>query len=140
MEAYFWAFVNFEQNNWVRFLLMVEFAYNNTKNASISYTFFKLNYGYYLYISYKKDLNPHSKLKTAKKLSSKLQNLMAVCQQNVYYAQKLQKQAYNKGVKPQSYALGNKIWLSSKYLKTKQNCKLKAKFLGFFWVLHSVGK
>ena len=43
---------------------------------------------------------------------------MAVYQQNFYYTQKLQKQAHNKGVKPQNYTLGNKVWLNSKYLKT----------------------
>ena len=57
---------------------MVEFAYNNTKNASIGYTFFKLNYKYYPYISYKKDLDLYLKSKTIKKLSFKLQNLMAI--------------------------------------------------------------
>ena len=65
---------------------------------------------------------------------------MATYQQNFHHAQKLWKWAYNKGVKPQSYAPGKKVWLNSKYLKTKQNCKLEAKFLGLFWVLHSVNK
>ena len=57
---------------------------------------------------------------------------MAVCQQNLYHTQELQKQAHDKGVKPQSYALGNKIWFSSKYLKTKQNHKLEVTFLDSF--------
>ena len=83
---------------------MAEFAYNNAKNASIGHTSFELNGGYYPWVFYKKDLDPCSKSKTAEKLSSELQNLMAVCQQNLYHAQKLQKQAHNKGVKPQSYA------------------------------------
>ena len=65
---------------------------------------------------------------------------MAACQQNFQHAQELQKQAHNKAVKPQSYAPGNKVWLSSKHLKTKRNRKLKAKFLDFFQVLHLVGK
>ena len=30
--------------------------------------------------------------------------------------------------------------MSNKYLKTQQNCKLEAKFLGLFRVLHLVGK
>ena len=48
------------------------FAYNNAKNANISHTFFELNYRYYPYVYYKKDLDFHSKLKTKEKLSSKL--------------------------------------------------------------------
>ena len=79
IEAYLQAFVNFKQNDWVRLLPMAEFAYNNAKNTSTSYTFFKLNWRYYLCISYNKDLDPHSKLRTAEELSSKPQELMTVC-------------------------------------------------------------
>ena len=57
---------------------MVKFAYNNAKNVSTSYISFKLNYEYYLCVFYKEDLNLHSNLKTAKKLSFKLQNLIIV--------------------------------------------------------------
>ena len=65
---------------------------------------------------------------------------MTVCQQNLHHAYELQKQAHNKGVKPQSYAPVEKVWLSSKYLKNKRNHKVEAKFLGLFWVLHLVSK
>ena len=65
---------------------------------------------------------------------------MAICQQNLYHAQELQKRVHNKGVQPQSYASGDKVWSSSKYLKTKRNCKLEAKFLGPFLLLYLVGK
>ena len=119
---------------------MAEFAYNNAKNASTSYTPFKLNCGYHLQVLYKEDLDPCSQSRTAEELSSELQKLMTVCQQNLYHVQELQKRANNKGVKPQSYALGNKVWLSSKHFKTKRNCKLEAKFLGLFQVLHPIDK
>ena len=140
MEAYLQAFVNFEQNDWARLLPMAEFAYNNVKNASTSHIAFKLNCGYHPRISYEEDLNPRSKSRTAEELSSELRKLMTPCQQNLHHAQELQKRAHNKDVKLRSYAPGDKIWLSSKHLKTKQNCKLEAKFLGLFWVLYPVGK
>ena len=140
IEAYLQAFVNFKQNDWARLLPMAEFIYNNAKNASTGYTLFELNYGYHLCVSYKEDLDPRSKLKTAEELSSELQNLMAVCQQNLYHTQELQKQAHDKGAKPRNYAPGDKVWLNSKHLRTKRNRKLEAKFLGPFRVLHPVGK
>ena len=65
---------------------------------------------------------------------------MIVCRENLYHAQELQKRGHNKGVKPQSYTPGNKVWLNSKYIKTKRNQKLEAKFFGPFWILHPVGK
>ena len=47
---------------------------------------------------------------------------------------------YNKGVKARSFAPYNKVWLNSKYIKTKDNQRLKAKFFGLFQGLHSVSK
>ena len=65
---------------------------------------------------------------------------MTIYQQNLHYTQEFQKPANNKEVKQQSYVLGNKVWLSSKYLKTKRNYKLEAKFLSLFQVLYPVNK
>ena len=119
---------------------MAKFAYNNAKNASISHTPFELNCKYHLWVLYEEDIDPCFKSKSVDELSAELQELMTVCRENLHHAQKLQKQAHNKGVKPKSYALGDKVWLNSKYLKTKQNRKLEAKFFGPFWVLHPIGK
>ena len=119
---------------------MAEFAYNNAKNANIGHTHFKLNYDYHPRILYKENINLRSQFKLADKLSAELRELMIVCRESLYYAQKLQKQAYNKGVKPWSYTPSEKVWLNSKYIKTKRNWKLEAKFFGPFQVLHSVRK
>lgn len=65
---------------------------------------------------------------------------MIVCRKNLHHAQKFQQQAHNKAVKPGSYVFGNKIWLDNKYIKTKHNQKLEAKFFELFRVLHPIGK
>ena len=88
---------------------MAEFAYNNAKNASFGHTLFELNCGYHARMSYKDDVNPCSKCKSADDLSAKLKELMIVCRENLYHAQKLQKRAHNKGVKPKSYAPSDKV-------------------------------
>ena len=132
MEAYLRAFVNFEQNDWARLFPMAEFAYNNAKNVSTGYMPFELNCGYYLCVFYKKDINPRSQSKSADNLANKLRELMAVCRENLYHAQDIQKRANNKDTKPRSYAPSDKIWLNSKYIKTKQNWKLEAKFFELF--------
>ena len=140
IEAYLRAFVNFEPNDWARLLLMGKFVYNNVKNASTGHTPFKLNCRHYLWVLYKDDIDPRSKSKSADGFSAEPQKLMTVCQENLHHAQELQKQAHDKGVKPRSYASGDKVWLNSKYLKIKQNRKLEAKFFGSFWVLDPVEK
>ena len=59
-------------------ILIIKIIYNNTKNASINYIFFKFNYKYYFCIFYKKDFNLNLKLKNTKKLFFKLQNLIII--------------------------------------------------------------
>ena len=119
---------------------MAEFTYNNAKNASTGHMPFELNCGYHLQMSYKEKVDLRSKSKSADKLSAKLRELMIVCWENLHHAQELQKRAHDKGVKPRSYAPGDKVWLNSKYIKTKRNRKLEAKFFGPFRVLYPVGK
>ena len=140
MEAYLQAFVNFEQNNRARLLPMAEFTYNNAKNASTSHTPFELNCGYHPCISFKEDTNPCSRSKTADELLAELRELMTVCRKILHHAQEFQKRANDKGIKPKNYAPGDKVWLNSKYIKTKRNRKLEAKIFGPFRVLHPVGK
>ena len=64
---------------------------------------------------------------------------MAACRENLEHTQELQKRAYDKETKPRSYAPGKMVWLNNKYIKTKRNRKLEAKFIGPFRVLHLVG-
>ena len=140
MDVYLWAFVNFEQNDWAKLLPIAEFAYNNAKNASTGHTPFELNYGYHPWISYEEKADPRSKSKSADKLLAEPRELMIVCRENLHYAQELEKRAHDKGIKPRSHAPSDKVWLNSKYIKTKQNRKLEAKFFRLFRVLHPVGK
>ena len=78
MQAYLGAFVNFKQNDWARLLPMIEFVYNNAKHGSIGHTPFKLNYGYYPYFFFEKDIDLCSQSKTADKLLAELRELMTV--------------------------------------------------------------
>ena len=88
MEAYLRTFVQFEQNDWAKLLLMAEFAYNNAKITTTGHTPFELNYGYHPWMSYKEDVDPHSQSKLVDELSAKLKELMIVCQKNLYHAHK----------------------------------------------------
>ena len=119
---------------------MTESAFNNAKNTSTGHTPFKLNCGYHLQMLYKKEVDPRSKSKPVNKLSAELRELMIICQENLRHAQELQKRAHDRGIKPKSYIPSDKVLLNSKYIKTKRNCKLEAKFFRPFRVLHLVGK
>ena len=111
---------------------MIEFAYNNAKYASKRYIPFKLNCRYQPRVSYEKNIDPYSRSKAVDELTEKLRNLMAAFRENLQYAQKLRKQAYNKKTKPRSYALYKKVWLNSKYIKPNAIRSWRRSFLGFF--------
>ena len=67
-----------------------------------SKTVTELNCGYHPCISFEEDTDPRSQSKSANELLAKIEDLMSVCQENLYHAQEFQKQANNKGVKPRS--------------------------------------
>ena len=101
---------------------------------------FELNFGYHPRILSKEKVDPRSQSKSVDKLSEEHIELMVIYCENLRYAQELQKQAHNKRVKLWSYAPSKKVWLNSKYIKTKRNQKLEAKFFRPFQVFHPVGK
>ncbi len=68
---------------------MAEFAYNNAKNTSTGYTPFELNCGFHPRVSYKENVNPHSKSKAADEIAAELRKLMSVCRKNLQYAKEL---------------------------------------------------
>ena len=68
---------------------MAEFAYNNAKNVSISYTPFKLNWGFYLQVLFKENVDSYFKSHLANKLANKLRELIKICCQNLFYIQEL---------------------------------------------------
>lgn len=53
----------------------------------MSKTLFKLNYGYYVCILFKKDINSYSRSKLLDQVISKLNNLSLIYQINLFYTQ-----------------------------------------------------
>ena len=98
---------------------MAKFVYNNANTASTGHTPFELNCGYRFWMSYKEDIKLRFKFKSAEDWLAQLLELMTICHENFHHTQKLQKKAHNKGVKPRSYTPSDKVWMNSKYIKTK---------------------
>lgn len=61
---------------------MAEFAYNNAKNTSTSYTSFELNCGFYFQVWNKKYVDLCSKSKAVDVLATQLRKLTNICQEN----------------------------------------------------------
>ena len=119
---------------------MAIFAYNNAKNASTGHISFELNCSYHPRVSFKKNVNSRTKSCFADKLARELREQIKIYCQNLFHAQELQKRAYDSGINICNYVSGEKIWLNSKYIKTKRTKKLKSKFFGLFRVFYTIEK
>ncbi len=85
MEAYLRAFVNWEQDDWVRLLPMAKFTYNNAKNTSTGHTLFELNCDYHPRVSFKEDVDPRLRSRSTNKLAEELRELIEVCYQKFFH-------------------------------------------------------
>ncbi len=65
---------------------MGEFAYNNTKNASINHILFKFNCGYHPKVFFEEDVDLYSRSRFANKLVEELKELIEVCCKNLLHA------------------------------------------------------
>ena len=81
---------------------MAKFAYNNAQNASTGHTPFELNYGFHPRVSFEDNINPCSKSRSANEPAKKLTELIDIYQQNLLYAQKLQKEYIIKAWSPEA--------------------------------------
>ncbi len=65
---------------------MVEFTYNNAKNASTGHTPFELNCGCHPRVSFEEDVDSRSRSRSANKVAEELSEVMEVCCQNLLHA------------------------------------------------------
>ena len=140
MKAYFWVFINFKQDDWVRLLPMAEFTCNNTKNAITSYMLFELNCGYHPWVLYKEDFDPLLQLKITKELSSKLRELMILACKTFTMHKSFKNGATIRESSPKAmYRVRRFGWVANTS-KPSGIASWKPSFWVFFWVLHLVGK
>lgn len=77
------AFINYEQKDQAKLLLMAKFAYNNARNMITRQIPFELNFSFYAKVSYEKDVNFWSKFQAANKFTKELQQLAIICRENL---------------------------------------------------------
>ena len=86
MKQYFKVFVNFQQNDWVKLLSMIEFVYNNNKHTFTQMFSFETMQRYTSRMFFEKFANFKAKSKSAKKHVEKLIALMKILKINLAYA------------------------------------------------------
>lgn len=132
VEQYLRVFAAHRQDDWVDFLSLAEFTYNNSNHSSISMSPFYANYGYNPMFT---DLPTiHQSSPVAGEIADRLAKVQEELKAAMKIAQERHARFYDEhhGDIPK-FEVGNKVWLEASNIQTdRPSKKLSAKWLGPF--------
>ena len=137
LEQYLRCFINYQQDDWVDFLHMAEFAYNNTIHSSTGYTPFFANKGYHprwlmlehLQISNNPAVN--DRVLQLKDIQAKLSDHLLHAQAS--YKKAADRHRLDCSTNEPKFRVGDRVWLLRRNVKTTRPCdKLDYQRLGPF--------
>ena len=135
LEQYLCIFCNYQQDNWSDLLLLAEFAYNNSPNATTGVSPFFTNKGYHPNIS----VHPEQDLASqhARDFVIDLDELHTTVHEQILLAQKhYQGPTDARQTPPPPIQIGDQVYVQSKHIwTTHPSKKLAKKYLGPFEVI-----
>jgi transposase InsO family protein len=141
LEAYLRVYTNFRQSDWVSWLGMAEFAYNNTKNESTGYSPFMAWQGRNPALPGLEDI---ANTVTNVSLEDRLNDMVRIREQlkeNLQHAIEAQARGHAKRHRPVTFHVGQQVLLATKNLKTyRPSKKLDNRYEGPFTITETVGK
>lgn len=141
MEQYLRSYVNYEQDDWVTLLPSAEFAYNNVLQSSINMSPFYATYGFHPRMSFEDEPDKRSRSQSAEDYATHLREVMTALKEELTRSQSDQKKYYNRHAKDVTFAVGDKVWLNRRNIRTKRpSRKLDWKMIGPFKVIEKYGK
>ena len=140
IEQYLRHYVNYEQNDWITFLPMAQFAYNNTEHSTTKETPFYANYGYNPTLMGEKRKN-ESKSDEAVKAAEKLKNIHKQLSRDIEFMNAKSAIYYNQGhADGPTFERGEKVYLVRKNIRTKRpSQKLDHQKIGPFAIEERTG-
>ena len=145
LEQYLRCFINYQQDDWVDFLHMAEFAYNNSIHSSTGFTPFFANTGYHprwMMLEYPKVSNNPA----VKDRLEQLKEVQANISDNLLHTQAKYKKVADKHrldstLENPKFKVGDRVWLLRRNVKTTRPCdKLDFQRLGPFVISHQVNE
>ncbi|CAA9373459.1 hypothetical protein AVDCRST_MAG94-4350 [uncultured Leptolyngbya sp.] len=140
LEQYLRSYVNYYQDDWVSWLPMAEFSYNNSLHASIGCSPFFAQNGY----NAKMDFDFSDAVKMipgARQRAEDMAKARVILEQRLRQARKTQARYYDRKRIERIYSPGDKVWLAARNIRTTRPCeKLDFKYHGPFEVIEPVGK
>ena len=126
------------QTYWDEHLPIVEFAINNSTSSATEQTPFYLNYGFHPRTPAVRMLDPDTP--AARNCVERFESRMSRAKKCLQAARERMKAIYDRGHRPQTFVVGDKVLLSTKNLTFSSPRKFMPKFLGPFEVTKSIGE
>ena len=138
IEQYLRIYINYQQNDWVAWLALSEFSYNNSINSSTGMTPFCANKG--THPIFDPSIIRESIIPQAEELIQQLHRICLELQANLKYAQgNYMKQANKTRSEQPIINLGDLVFLNRKNIRTNRpSKKLDDKKLGPFKVIRAI--
>ncbi|EGX43835.1 hypothetical protein AOL_s00212g2, partial [Orbilia oligospora ATCC 24927] len=142
VEQYLRAYVNYQQDDWVEWLPLAEYSYNNKISDTTGISPFAANYGWNPDTFEFQGLRKPSRNQEAAGFVQQMSELQEVLRMEINRAAQIQQEQANKRRRPSpDYKEGDHVWLDMRNIKTARPCpKLSNKMEGPFQILKSVGK
>ncbi len=144
LEQYLRAYVNYLQDDWVYWLPLAEFAYNNSVHATTSVTPFFTEKGFHLSIEATVQAIPADgtilDVPDVKARAKRLVELPTAIEQRWKEITVTQRKYADRRTKPGEFEVSDMVWLSGKKIRTKRpSKKLDHRFYGPYPVVERIG-
>lgn len=140
------TYCNHMQDDWARWLPMVEFSDNNNTSSASSMTHFYLNKGFHPRMSFAPDISSYESTRErlqaarADNIAKRMEEMLEFGRSRLVESQKIMKDQADKHRRDVSYNIGDKVWVSSKDIKTTRPSQtLEDKMFGPYRIIGRVG-
>lgn len=138
VEQFLRVYISERQDDWVEWLSMCEFAYNNHQHASSNQTPFFLNYGHHPRMG--TELNRNTKFQSIDEFTFKMDLIRKDAAAALRRAAEDMKRYYDQGVKEApEYKEGDRVWLEGTNIHTQRpSAKLAHKRYGPYEIVKKI--
>jgi transposase InsO family protein len=112
LKTYLCAYVSYQQDNWVDYLPLAEFAFNNSENSSTKQSPFFANIGFHPTFEPRLTENTPSTVPAAADLATRLKHIHTELRAELEHAQEVQARTYDRHHDPMpDLQPGRLVWL-----------------------------
>ncbi len=145
IECYLWFFCSYMQNDWSKWLLMIEFVDNNVLSSIIFLTFFFMNKNFHSHMSFDSDIIEYKSIRERlqinwiKNISEQMNKTLIFAREALIKTRKQMMNQANKHRKKINYKIESKMFLNKwNIITAKSFKKLNDKMLNSFQITESV--